>query len=54
MRLPFGEDEFFAVFQRYNDAVWPAPQAFYALAIGAVLALLWAGLFQSIGEVRTA
>ena len=25
MDLPFGRDEFFAVFARYNDALWPAP-----------------------------
>ena len=41
MSLPFGEDEFFALFHRYNDAVWPAPLVFYALAIGALVMLVW-------------
>lgn len=38
--LPFSPSEFFAVFARYNDAVWPAQLALYALAIIALLLAL--------------
>ena len=37
MTLPFTRSEFFAVFARYNDAVWPAQLGLYALAIVAVI-----------------
>jgi hypothetical protein len=37
--MPFGTDEFFAVFARYNAAVWPAQIVSYAAAIVAVGAL---------------
>lgn len=36
--LPFGPDAFFALFEHYNRAIWPAQIAAYALAL-AVLAL---------------
>ena len=36
--LPFGQDAFFALFEQYNRAIWPAPIVAYALAL-AVLAL---------------
>jgi hypothetical protein len=57
MSLPFTTDEFLAVFQRYNDAVWPAQWALAALgvvavalaarrrsgrAVAVILAFLWA------------
>jgi Family of unknown function (DUF6064) len=38
--LPFTTDEFFAVFARYNQAVWPAPIALVVLASIAVGASL--------------
>ncbi|HEY6207765.1 MAG TPA: DUF6064 family protein [Gemmatimonadales bacterium] len=37
MRLPFDATQFFAVFARYNAAVWPAPIVLAALAFGAAL-----------------
>ena len=40
MDLPFGRDEFFAVFARYHDAVWPAPVVLTALAVIAAT-LVW-------------
>lgn len=40
MNPPFSVDEFFAVFARYNEAVWPAQVALTALAIVAAL-LAW-------------
>lgn len=40
MTFPFSRAEFFAVFARYNDAVWPAQFALYALAIAAVILAL--------------
>jgi hypothetical protein len=40
MAFPFSRAEFFAVFARYNDAVWPAQFALYALAIAAVILAL--------------
>lgn len=36
MSLPFTRTEFFEVFVRYNEAVWPAQIALYALAIVAL------------------
>ena len=40
MSLPFSVDEFFTVFARYNEAVWPAQVALTALAVVAAL-LAW-------------
>ncbi len=36
MRLPFTADQFFDVFRRYNEAIWPAQWGLVALAIVAV------------------
>jgi transposase len=38
MDLPFGIDEFFTVFARYNAAIWPAQLVAYALGALAVAA----------------
>ena len=35
--MPFSRAEFFEVFARYNETVWPAQILLYGLAIGAVL-----------------
>jgi len=40
MRLPFTPDEFFDVFRRYNEAIWPAQWGLVALAIIAVMLAL--------------
>jgi len=40
--LPFTPEQFFAVFARYNKAVWPMQVVFYAIAI-LILALLYSG-----------
>lgn len=37
--LPFSRDEFFEVFARYNEAVWPAQIAAYAVAAAVMVAL---------------
>lgn len=37
MNLPFTPDEFFEVFRRYNNAVWPAQGGLTALAVLAVV-----------------
>jgi hypothetical protein len=52
MELPFAQDAFFAVFGRYNTAVWPLIPIFYLLG-GASVALLFrpsrgAALFISL------
>ena len=36
MRFPFTQDQFFRVFAAYNEAVWPAQAALYAMALVAV------------------
>jgi hypothetical protein len=43
MSLPFTRAEFFEVFARYNEAVWPLQLAFYALALVAVALALSRG-----------
>ena len=35
--LPFSRDDFFTVFVRYNDTVWPAQVVLYGLAVFAVV-----------------
>jgi hypothetical protein len=37
LRLPFSSEQFFQVFVRYNEAVWPAPLVLFALAILALV-----------------
>jgi hypothetical protein len=39
MALPFTVDQFFGVFARYNEAVWPAQLLLYALAATALVAI---------------
>jgi uncharacterized protein DUF6064 len=36
VKLPFTVDQFFDVFRRYNDAVWPAQWVLVALALAAI------------------
>lgn len=48
MKVPFTADEFFRVFESYNDAIWPLQVIFYALAIFAVLSILRKGLYTNI------
>ncbi len=40
MNLPFSAREFFEVFGRYNDAVWPAPLILVGIAVWVVIGLL--------------
>jgi hypothetical protein len=51
MGLPFTEDQFFAVFRDYNEAVWPAPVVLAVLALVAVALALrprpWSGAVVS-------
>lgn len=64
MSLPFTRAEFFDVFVRYNEAVWPLQAAFYALALaglalafsrgrhaGRAIALILALLWAWMGAV---
>jgi len=41
MKLPFTPAEFFNLFARYNEAVWPAPLVLPVVAGVAVLAVTW-------------
>ncbi len=40
MKIPFSIEEFFDVFVRYNNAVWPAQWVFVLLAVSAVVMLM--------------
>lgn len=40
MNLPFGAQEFFEVFGRYNEAVWPAQLILLGIAVWVVISLL--------------
>jgi len=40
MMLPFSRDEFFSVFERYNESVWPAQLLLTALAVIALVLAL--------------
>jgi len=48
MTLPFSRAEFFSVFARYNEIVWPAQAGLYVLAIAAV----FLALRRSVGASR--
>jgi len=39
MKIPFTSDEFLAVFERYNEGVWPSQLVLYVLAVIALLAI---------------
>lgn len=41
MKLPFTVDQFFEVFRQYNTGVWPAQVLLVALAVAAVLLVVW-------------
>jgi hypothetical protein len=41
MALPFTVEQFYGVFRDYNTAVWPAQWFLVALAIAALVAVLW-------------
>lgn len=47
MRLPFTVEEFFGVFVRYNEAVWPSQLALVLLALLAVVLALRGGASRS-------
>jgi hypothetical protein len=49
MILPFSRAEFFSVFARYNETVWPAQAGLYALAIVAVFLALRRSVAASRG-----
>jgi len=50
MVLPFSPAEFFSVFARYNQTVWPAQAGLYVLAIAAI----FLALRRSVGASRGA
>jgi uncharacterized protein DUF6064 len=37
MTLPFSREEFFGVFARYNESIWPAPLFVYVIAAAAIV-----------------
>ena len=39
MKIPFTSEEFLAVFERYNEGVWPSQLVLYVLAVIALLAI---------------
>jgi hypothetical protein len=45
--MPFSEEQFFRVFARYNEAVWPAQLVLYGLAITAVILAARGGAINS-------
>jgi hypothetical protein len=49
MMLPFSRAEFFTVFARYNESVWPAQAVLYALAIIVVVLALRRSVAASRG-----
>ena len=53
--LPFGQDAFFALFEQYNRAIWPAQIVAYVLALAALgLTLLTEQLTgRSLGQWTT-
>lgn len=44
--MPFTQQEFFQVFARYNQAVWPAQAVLYVLAVAAVVLTLWGARYS--------
>ena len=48
MRMPFSSQEFFAVFGRYNEAVWPLQILFVVIGVAAA-----AGVWLRIRHVST-
>jgi len=47
MNIPFTTEQFFEVFARYNDSVWPMQVILYLLALAAVALLVRPGSMQS-------
>lgn len=41
MNLPFSREQFYEVFARYNEAVWPAPLWLMGMAAISITAILW-------------
>ena len=39
--LPFSQDAFFALFEQYNRAIWPAQIVAYVLALAALALAFW-------------
>ncbi len=47
MQLPFTPEQFFGVFEQYNEAVWPAQLGIYIAAIVAVYSILKPGKYSN-------
>lgn len=45
--MPFSVNEFFGVFARYNEAIWPAQVLAYLAALVAIAQLFWAHPWQA-------
>lgn len=48
MKIPFTQEEFFRVFEYYNETVWPLPVIFYAMAIFVLLSVFRKGRYTNI------
>jgi len=53
MQLPFSGDQFFDVFRRYNEAVWPMQWVLLALAMAAAASSFWSPRFRSRFPARS-
>ena len=51
LALPFSTTEFFAVFARYNDAVWPAQTVLLTLALTCILAVSARAAGRTVGFI---
>lgn len=48
VKIPFSVEEFFAVFTRYNEAVWPLQVMLFALAVFALLSVVRKSRYANI------
>ena len=51
MSLPFSHEQFFDVFRRYNEAVWPSQVVLTLLALGAVALLFFPGRGRLVAAI---
>lgn len=49
MEIPFTVEQFYSLFGRYNEAVWPAPILLTSLAVAAVILISWSNRWSDAG-----
>lgn len=49
MQLPFTAEQFLAIFRDYNSTLWPAQLFLLALAVAAVVLVVWPRRWSSVG-----